>query len=408
MTRRYEQDHCFHVVRVEGRPSPLIDHAEESFKTMFPSLRDKEVSLNKQYVITAGPVFPAFIAADFKSLGGFLDFADSYGYDWLATVGPGIPEEKPLSTYLRDEFEIPAPGELAPATDSLDKQVSQPRKEVPIDYLESYHTALTTSDRASEKPATTRETEDWRKIDETINKIGGELGQHQKRMREIYEAAISPVGRVRDDVPLKLGPAARHEPMYVHPSFHDLKALETEIKYELGMLSRNQKHALELDLDIKTDGTVNLTYRPLTLLARCWLEIIEIINDVASGKIKLKPCENCGLLFIPGGNAKYCDRLAPRQRQHPGKTCKDVGAQAMYRRTLGEDLEKAEIVREKNRLNQAKSRARKRDLINRAVERLRTSEGEAEKWIKEQRSKGLSYEQIEDELKKTKKKKGGK
>lgn len=91
------------------------------------------------------------------------------------------------------------------------------------------------------------------------------------------------------------------------------------------------------------------------MLARCYSEII----DVAVYGETLKECGNCKLLFVPDRpNEKFCNRL---QFQYPHyRTCKEIGPQKLYQKSLELDERKAKYRREYVRRFQQTRRLREK------------------------------------------------
>ncbi len=173
----------------------------------------------------------------------------------------------------------------------------------------------------------------------------GFLAQQQKLIRYVSSGTIS--RRLKHAIDT-------FRPLFASVEAHENDKLLREIRWHLGLAGEHQIPSVRLDLDASKTG-LELRHVPLTFLALCWLELIDIINR----KDRLIPCANCGLFFVPERvNEKYCSRRDRNQPVNVMRTCREVGAVNEYERSLKEDDGKREARREYKRLEARRRRAK--------------------------------------------------
>lgn len=317
------QYHILALVRVEGLRNKWATDLERALGVGHDR---KKIFINSHYLLSSGPIFTEFIAADLQTLEGFMKFTERIGFDWIATIAPSEPREKPLVEYLEQEFNVVSPGRLGPTIPTI--MESKEKREVPRYLMEKYYFYLTSQEFLKKK-------HEEISVHESIKNRGENvLVQQQALMKRASEIAFSYEERsaepVKEQFMLHTGLVREHA--------ERLGFLKNEIMWHLGILNDKQEEAIKWRLEI-TSGKFHLRREPLTLLALCWLEIMQIINS----EMKLIKCANCGRYFAPSRkNARYCKRLVTDMPVHLRRTCKDVGAQKEYKQSLKEDKKKKE------------------------------------------------------------------
>lgn len=398
----YKKEHRFWKVRVGN-------HKDEWLNNLW-------VAYVGEPVTTSGPISATVINANITDVEGFLNLGEEIGFDWIASVAPNLPKKakQPLADYLKQKLGVEPGKGGGPAhfkTEYFQKLIGQAfNRQAFLEYL-------VPRERRSRSNQKDEYSEFWhleKSADSPSPAIDKDL---QNREFWVYDNANSTLRQDLDSLILEFYDEARDMLLDFQQGLREIydellsesaqgkrrkrRWFESEIEFMADLSKRHQygdlEEALKPDpllelleskfLDAFSGAFKDISLRPLidaqagilgiawdfkTLKARCYAELFDF---AAEPDIELIPCANCGRLFAAERiGEKYCDRVI----DYPKRTCKEIGPQRAYEKSLEEDTAKDSYRREYNRRNKALIRLGQKIGID--SEEYLTAQREFERW----------------------------